>query len=97
MPCEKCIYEKTIEELKERQDKYELRNGEKRGELYKRITELERGSTRIDTQYQTIADDMKEVKQLVKELTDKPTKRWETVIGALIGAIVGGLVAVFFK
>lgn len=42
-----------------------------------------------------VEDDVKEIKADVKELTNKPAKRWEAVIAAVIAAVVGILFGKF--
>ena len=58
------------------------------------VTALQVMNTRMDT----MDGEIKEVRKDIKELVDKPAKRWEAIVGAVIGAVVAGLIAfVFFK
>lgn len=73
--------------------------------LIERIKELEDGSTKTlvwqaenGLYIKQILGSMDELKSVLRELQDKPQKRWDAVIAAIIssviGAIVGGIVAV---
>ena len=58
------------------------------------VTALQVMNTRMDT----MDGEIKEVRKDIKELVDKPAKRWEAIVAAAIGAVVAGLIAfVFFK
>ena len=46
---------------------------------------------RMDEKIGGMQEDITEVKSNVKELTEQPGKRWESVIGAVITGIVGTL------
>lgn len=47
---------------------------------------------------ENVENTVKEIKDDVKTLTDKPAERWNGVVEKAISAVVGGLVAyVFFK
>lgn len=67
-----------------------------------RIGEMEQRQDNLDklvssvavmaTEQEHIKDDVKEIKTDVKALTDKPTKRWDSLVDKLLLALVGAFV-----
>ena len=57
-----------------------------------RIQELERNNTRTDVQYTQIIEKLDELSKEVKEIKEKPAKRYDTIIVAVITCIVSCLV-----
>ena len=68
--------ESSVKSLHKRQD----HSDELVESMYKMATEIEH-----------MRKDLNSVVVKVEELESKPTKRWESIIGALIGAFAGGL------
>lgn len=70
-------------------------------ELKKRQNNLEKLTSTVEvlaTKEANVEKTVNEIKDDVKELTAKPTKRWDGVVDKAISAVVGGLIAyVFFK
>lgn len=97
MPCEKCKNDDVIEELKTIVKENEEKNSLRHSEFYGRLTTLEKFTSKADVQYLNTMEKLEDIKATLKDILDKPNKRWESVIGALIGAIVGGIVAMYMK
>jgi hypothetical protein len=70
-------------------------------EMEKRQHNLERLTSTVEKlalKEETIEETVNEIKTDVKELTNKPVKRWDGAVDKAVSAIVGGLIAyVFFK
>lgn len=67
-------------------------------EIKKRQGDLEELTTTVRvlaTREENVENTVKEIKEDVKTLTDKPAKRWETIITAVITGVVGFLLAHF--
>lgn len=74
-------------------------NHESHGEIYARIEAVEKGHAVLDTNLTNIWKVLKEIQSDVKEMKERPTKRYDkvldTVVQWLIVAILGA--AVIFK
>ena len=55
------------------------------------LTELTVSVGKLVTRQETVEDDVSEIKADVKTLTDKPSKRWESLVGYVLAALVGGV------
>ena len=64
-------------------------------EMEKRQADIEElvGTVKVlATRQETVESDVKEIKSDVKELTNKPGKRWDSIIEKAIGVIVAALI-----
>lgn len=64
-------------------------------EVEKRQADLEELTTSVKVlaaREEVVERDVKEIKDDVKSLTDKPAKRWEKVVEILLTVIIGGVV-----
>ncbi len=59
--------------------------------------EIIQGMGILSVKVSTVEQDVTEIKGDVKELTSKPAKRWDALVGTVIGVIVGALLALAFK
>ena len=66
-------------------------------ELEKRVTELESNSKVQSFQFRIIMDSLQELKNDLKEITSKPSKRWDLIITTVITGIVGWLIGSVLK
>lgn len=89
--CRNCPHEAEIQALKNDME----RNSSTHREFYKTFEEL-----RVDAQvqkasFENILAVVNEIKTDVKELKEKPSKRWDTVVVGFLGTI-GGIIATAF-
>lgn len=75
------------------------RNSEAHGALYARIEAVEKGQAVINTNLKNIEDMCKEISADVKEMKEKPAKRYDTLVTAVLqGILLAALsAAVIFK
>lgn len=52
--------------------------------------------TRVSDKVNVIDDDVKEIKGDLQIVKEKPTKRYEQVVGYILSAIVGGIIGLIF-
>lgn len=90
--CDPCAMLSRIEELEEKMKK----NHESHKDLYNKVNESQLKRTIVETKIDEITRTLKEIKDDIAELKQKPTKQWDTFIAALITAIAGALVGYFF-
>jgi predicted nucleic acid-binding Zn-ribbon protein len=72
-----------------------LSNTHRLDEVEKRQADLEELTTSVKVlaaREEVVERDVKEIKDDVKSLTDKPAKRWEKVVEILLTVIIGGVV-----
>lgn len=89
MSCENCQLEKRVDAL----EKDSLRNQNTHREFYNRFEELKIDAAGSRKDYQTIMATLAEVKSDVKELKDKPAKRWDQVVEIILQWAIVGLLA----
>lgn len=58
----------------------------------KNLTDLTASVKVLATKQENVESDVREIKTDVKALTEKPGKRWDTIVAAVVTAIVAGLV-----
>ena len=68
------------------------RNSEQHREFYAKFNELDKKQAIQEERYTNILQTVSETKDIVTDLKDKPTKRWETVITSIITSLVGLLI-----
>lgn len=88
--CGNCVNQQVLLELQA--DK--KRNSEQHKEFYEMLKQMAINHAVTETNYGIILRTMAEIKADVAELKNKPSKRWESVVGALIGAVVSAVVTV---
>ena len=71
-------------------------NHESHGEIYARIESVERGNAILDTSLTNIWTVLKEIQSDIKELKEKPAKRWDVIVSEtikwIVVAVLGALV-----
>ena len=71
-------------------------NHESHGEIYARIESVERGYAILDTSLTNIWTVLKEIQADIKELKEKPAKRWDVIVSEtikwIVVAVLGALV-----
>lgn len=74
-------------------------NHESHGAIYARIEAVEKGHAVLDTSLENIWTVLKEIQADVKELKDKPTKRYDKAVDAIVQWLIVGILgaAVIFK
>ena len=63
-------------------------NHESHGAIYARLEALEKGHAVLDTSLTNIWTVLKEIQADVKDLKDKPAKRWDTIVSEAIKWLV---------
>ena len=89
--------EHRLTEVEERSksNQHRIESLEKRQNNLEELTVTVKG---LVIKEENIENTVKEIKTDVKNLSDKPAKRWDGVVDKAISAVVGGLIAyVFFK
>jgi len=59
--------------------------------------ELIKGMGALSVKVSTVERDVTEIKGDVKELANKPGKRWDNLVNTVVGIIVGALLALAFS
>lgn len=87
-------FEHRLTEVEERSksNQHRIEDVERRQDNLEELTTTVRV---LATREENVENTVKEIKDDVKTLTDKPAKRWETVIAAVITGVVGFLLAHF--
>lgn len=88
MPCETCLHEQNIADIKA---ELERNRNDKRG-IYDRLGALEREDSKRDEQFKHIQEGVDELKEDLRDLKEKPSKRWESIVAAAITTGVGALI-----
>ena len=89
MDCNPCKMESRIECL----EKEAMRNQDTHKEFFNRIEGQEKHMAITEERYNQIRTDTTEIKEQIRTLSEKPAKRWESLVGAVIGALVAGIIA----
>ena len=93
MNCEACPQEDRIKALEEDSQ----RNQKTHKEFFSRFEALNLEAAGIQKDFQNILLVLNEVKADVKELKDKPARRWESIITAIITNVVSFALGMFLR
>ena len=93
MNCEACPQEDRIKALEEDSQ----RNQKTHKEFFSRFEALNLEAAGIQKDFQNILLVLNEVKADVKELKDKPARRWESVVASVITGVVGIVLGLLFR
>ena len=95
MECEHCGLEKRVADL----EKDSERNQHTHKEFYGKFEELGRGQAVADERYSVIQATLVSIQADLKELKEKPGKRWESVVQTVLQWVVVAILAavVVFK
>lgn len=92
---ETAALETEIKQLKEMLN----RNADDKREIYKRLSNLEMNSARVDEKYIRIMAELDsqkkqlaDIAEMLDTLSKKPAKRWDAMISSIISAVVAGAV-----
>lgn len=91
--CRNCPHEAEIEALKRDMD----RNSSTHREFYNMFNELKIDAQVQKSSFENILSVVNEIKADVKELKEKPSKRWDTVVVGFISGASGIIATVFFS
>jgi len=95
--CEKCINESRISAL----EKDGERNSTQHREFYNNFKDIAVKQEVSDNTMQNMFSVLSEIKNDVKELKEKPVKKWDNIstytLTAIIGTILGYFFSVVFK
>lgn len=93
--CASCMYESQIAELKRDAE----RNSEQHREFYSKFNAHATSIAISEERYNNLLTVISEVKtsveelnKSIKEINDKPGKRWESIVTTIISCIVTGVV-----
>ena len=86
---------KLITEIDQRSKSNTKRLDEHENKISK-LSEFYVALTKVNDKVDTIDSDVKEIKTDLQEIKDKPTKRYEQVVGYILSALVGGIIAFIF-
>lgn len=83
--------EERVTEIEQRAKSNSHRIDELSNDL-KNLNDLTASVKVLATKQENVESDVREIKTDVKALTEKPGKRWDTVVMAIVTALVAGLV-----
>lgn len=86
---------KLITEIDQRSKSNTKRLDEHENKISK-LSEFYVALTKVNDKVDTIDSDVKEIKTDLQEIKDKPTKRYEQVVGYILSALVGAIVMIIF-
>ena len=86
---------KLITEINERSKSNEKRLDEHDTKIAK-LTDVYIALTKDSDKVNIIDDDVKEIKTDLQEIKEKPTKRYEQVVGYILSALVGIIITLVF-
>lgn len=86
---------KLITEIDQRSKSNTKRLDEHENKINK-LSEFYVALTKVNDKVDTIDSDVKEIKTDLQEIKEKPTKRYEQVVGYILSALVGGIIAFIF-
>ena len=88
---------KKLQEVEDR-SKSNTKRLDEHDEQLKELSNVYIALTKTNDKVDKIESDVSEMKTDLKDIKDKPNKRWDKVIECIISAIVGGFIGyVFFK
>ena len=61
-----------------------------------KLTDVYVALTQVSDKVNVIDDDVKEIKSDLQDIKEKPTKRYEQVVGYILSALVGVIIALVF-
>lgn len=91
--CEKCVHESEIQELKKDME----RNSTTHREFYNNFKDMEIKQGVTDNTISNIFSVMTEIKDDVKEIKEKPAKKWDSVSLYVITTFIGGFIGYFLS
>lgn len=86
---------KLITEINERSKSNEKRLDEHDTKIAK-LTDVYIALTKVSDKVNIIDDDVKEIKSDLQDIKEKPTKRYEQVVGYILSALVGVIITLVF-
>ena len=86
---------KLITEINERSKSNEKRLDEHDTKIAK-LTDVYIALTKVSDKVNIIDDDVKEIKTDLQDIKEKPTKRYEQVVGYILSALVGIIITLVF-
>lgn len=81
-----------VKNLQERLEIAERNNAQAHKEIYKDLEEKAIRDARTDEKYNNIMQAIARLEVRVDDLTNKPAKRFDSIVAAAISAIVGGVI-----
>lgn len=92
MGCENdCVNEHRIKNLEEDLRDFKERNSKDHKEFYNRLENVEKDMVSSKSDREHINAKLDEISTDVKSLTEKPAKRYETIVTSILTAIIGAL------
>ncbi|MBS5145918.1 MAG: hypothetical protein Q4A63_07240 [Butyricicoccus pullicaecorum] len=92
-PERECLGLIKAKELEKQISSLKSDASKKREEIFRRLTDVERSSAKIDTHLEHIRDALDTVKTDLIDLKSKPAKRWDSMTDKIIMLIVGAFIA----
>lgn len=93
MPNENCTLEQSVTNLKEESKENQIAHKE----IYAKMEKISQDNAIANERYQQILISMNELKADVKELKDKPAKKWDQLMSIVLQwAVLGLLTATVF-
>lgn len=86
------VLEAELNVLRDELRRFVASNTETHKELYGRVGALESKVSGVDEKLRNIEDKIDALTEMVNNMRDKPTKRWESVVDKIILCAIGAIV-----
>ena len=96
--CEgKCVNEHRFEQIESDLKELREKNSRNHDKIYTRIEKVEKDLVESQSDRKHINEKLDKIDSNVEALTQKPAKRYETIVTAILTALVGGVVGFFIS
>lgn len=83
-----CPVSARVDALEKEFDRYRGSSSDTHRQMFDRIGALEQSGAAVKTKLDSIEEKLDELTITVKALADKPSKRWESLVGYALSALV---------
>ena len=84
-----CMVSARVDALEKEFDRHRENAADTHRQMFDRLGVLEQNKASIDAKLDSIDEKLDELARTVKDLADKPGKRWESLVSYALSAIVG--------
>lgn len=92
-PERECLGLIKAKELEKQFHELKADASKKHGEIFNRLSELEKSNAQIDTHFEYIRNTLETLKTDISDLKSKPEKRWDSVMDKVVLLVVGAFIA----
>lgn len=94
---EKCPVSVRVDVLKEEFERHRTEEKATHKELFQRVGGLEQDSPAMKAMLKSNGEKLAEVCEDVKTLLEKPSKRWDALVGCICSATAGAVIGFLFS